>query len=84
MNTFVLPDLRGRFPLGRDNMDNGRTVPTTLGNFVDAGGGNIDRVSGVAADNIGQSGGQESNSLVLSNLPEHEHDMQGSTGTQYY
>jgi microcystin-dependent protein len=84
VNTFVLPDLRGRFPLGRDNMDNGRTVPTTLGNFVDAGGGNIDRVSGVAADNIGQNGGQEANSLVLSNLPEHEHDMQGSTGTQYY
>ena len=84
VNTFVLPDLRGRFPLGRDNMDNGRTVPTTLGNFVDAGGGNIDRVSGVAADNIGQSGGQESNSLVLSNLPEHEHNMKGSTGTQYY
>jgi microcystin-dependent protein len=84
VNTFVLPDLRGRFPLGRDNMDNGRTVPTTLGNFVDAGGGNIDRVSGVAADNIGQNGGQEANSLVLSNLPEHDHDMQGSTGTQYY
>ena len=84
VNTFKLPDLRGRFPLGRDNMDNGRTVPTTLGNFVDAGGGNIDRVQGVAADNIGQSGGSETNSLIMSNLPEHEHDMQGSTGTQYY
>lgn len=84
VNTFVIPDLRGRFPLGRDNMDNGRTVPTTLGNFVDAGGGNIDRVQGIAADNIGQAGGAESNALVRQNLPEHEHDMQGSTGTQYY
>lgn len=25
-NTFALPDLRGRFPVGRDNMDNGNTV----------------------------------------------------------
>jgi microcystin-dependent protein len=25
-NTFALPDLRGRFPLGRENMDNGNTV----------------------------------------------------------
>jgi microcystin-dependent protein len=84
VNTFVIPDLRGRFPLGRDNMDNGRTVPTSLGNFVDAGGGNIDRVQGVEADNIGQTAGSESNTLLKSNLPQHEHTMQGSTGTQYY
>jgi microcystin-dependent protein len=84
VNTFLIPDLRGRFPLGRDNMDNGRTVPTSLGNFVDAGGGNIDRVQGVEADNMGQSSGSESNTLLRSNLPQHEHNMQGSTGTQYY
>jgi microcystin-dependent protein len=84
VNTFKLPDLRGRFPLGRDNMDNGRTVPTSLGNFVDAGGGNVDRVQGIEADNVGQASGSESNSLLRSNLPQHEHNMQGSTGTQYY
>ena len=84
VNTFKLPDLRGRFPLGRDNMDNGRTVPTSLGNFVDSGGGNVDRVEGTAADNLGGSGGSDANSLLISNLPQHEHDMQGSTDTQYY
>lgn len=84
VNTFRLPDLRGRFPLGRDNMDNGRTVPTSLGNFVDAGGGNIDRVQGTSADNIGGSGGGSTNTLLVDNLPQHEHNMQGSTGTQYY
>jgi microcystin-dependent protein len=84
VNTFRLPDLRGRFPLGRDNMDNGRTVPTSLGNFVDAGGGNIDRVQGTAADNIGGTGGNSTNTLIVDNLPQHEHNMQGSTGTQYY
>ena len=36
--TFVLPDLRGRFPLGKHDMDNNNTVPLG-GGFVDAGGG---------------------------------------------
>ena len=30
LNTFALPDLRGRFPLGRENMDNGNTVPLEI------------------------------------------------------
>lgn len=84
VGTFRLPDLRGRFALGRDNMDNGITVPNTLGGFVDAGGGNIDRVPGIAPDNLGGSGGQSSNTLIVSNLPDHEHSMRGSTGAQYY
>lgn len=84
VGTFRLPDLRGRFPLGRDNMDNALTVPNTTGGYVDAGGGNIDRVSGTAPDNIGQSGGQSTNSLTVSNLPDHEHNMKGSTGQQYF
>jgi hypothetical protein len=36
--TFVLPDMRGRFPLGKHNMDNANTVPLG-GGFVDGGGG---------------------------------------------
>ena len=84
VGTFRLPDLRGRFALGRDNMDNAFTVPNSTGGYVDAGGGNVDRVSGTAPDNVGQSGGQSSNTLTISNLPEHEHSMKGSTGQQYY
>jgi microcystin-dependent protein len=84
VNTFRLPDLRGRFPLGRDNMDNGVTVPNSTGGYVDAGGGNVDRVAGTAPDNLGEGGGQSSNALTVSNLPEHEHSMKGSTGQQYY
>ena len=38
VGTFRVPDLRGRFPLGKHNMDNANTVPIT-GGFVDAGGG---------------------------------------------
>lgn len=84
VNTFRLPDLRGRFPLGKDNMDNGGTVPNNTGGFIDAGGGNADRVSGTAPDNLGDGGGQSANTLTTSNLPDHEHTMRGSTGQQYY
>ena len=85
VNTFKIPDLRGRFPLGKDNMDNGRTVPTTQGNFVDAGGGNADRVPGTEADNLGSSSGNYNTTLTTSNLPDHVHDLRGDpTNTQYY
>lgn len=36
--TFALPDLRGRFPLGRDDMDNELTVRTASNLEVNAGG----------------------------------------------
>jgi len=65
-------------------MDNGLTVPNSVGGYVDAGGGNIDRVPGTAADNLAGVGGQDSNVLTVSNLPEHKHNMKGSTGQQYY
>ena len=84
VNTFRLPDLRGRFALGKDNMDNAGTVPNSTGGYVDAGGGNVDRVAGTAPDNLGEGGGQSFNNLLVSNLPEHEHNMKGSTGQQYY
>jgi microcystin-dependent protein len=84
VGTFRVPDLRGRFPLGRDNMDNSFTVPNSLGGYVDAGGGNVDRVSGTAPDNLGEGGGQSANNLTVSNLPDHEHNMKGSTGQQYF
>ena len=73
--TFRLPDLRGRFALGRDNMDNGSTVPTSGGSFVDAGGGDANRVSDTVADQIGQGAGSNSVSLTLTNLPEHTHSL---------
>ena len=84
INTFRVPDLRGRFPLGKDNMDNAFTVPNSTGGFIDAGGGNVDRVSGTAPDNLGDNGGQSANTLTVSNLPDHEHNMKGSTGQQYF
>ena len=45
VGTFALPDLRGRFPLGRDNMDNELTI-TVNGDEKNAGG----KRNGVDAD----------------------------------
>ena len=65
---FALPDLRGRFALGKDNM----------------GGGSANVVTSAAADTIGSVEGQQNRSLAVGNLPEHEHDLRGPSGDQYY
>lgn len=84
-STFKLPDLRGRFPLGRDNMDNNLTVPSAANQniLVDAGGGSANRVTDTVADQIGSGSGIEKTPILTSNMPEHEHDMI-SNDIQYY
>ncbi len=78
VGTFRVPDLRGRFALGKDNMDNGGTVPNALGGYIDGGGGNIDRVPDTKADILGEGAGSSSVALTLSNLPDHEHSLQNA------
>jgi microcystin-dependent protein len=87
--TFALPDFRGRFGLGRDNMNNSRTVPdkddpTVL---VPAGGGSANRVTDIVADTLGtgtgDSGSREYVTLELRNLPDHKHNL-NSGNAQYY
>lgn len=77
VNTFKIPDLRGRFPLGRDSMDNGTEVPNAGGGggFVDAGGGAIGRIPGTDGTTLGGSAGAATNSLEVRNLPQHEHSL---------
>jgi len=65
---FTLPDFRGRFALGLDNM----------------GGPSANRVTDIAADAIGGNAGSETNAIATNNLPEHEHDLEGASGTQFY
>jgi microcystin-dependent protein len=83
VDTYRIPDLRGRFPLGKDNMDNGFQIAVGNSN-QDAGGGNADRVGGIEADTLGAAAGNSQPLLNVSNLPEHEHDMQGSAGQRYF
>jgi len=82
--TFGLPDLRGRFPLGKDSMDNGNQVPSVdnAAILVDAGGGSANRVTPDVADVIGAGGGSESTTLELKNLPDHKHNL--NSGLQQY
>ena len=92
--TFALPDLRGRFPLGRDNMDNGNEVysketgGTTHPVPINAGGGSANRVTNTAADLIGAGTGGETTTITTANLPDHKHTLKGqvgnSVGNQYY
>ena len=82
-STFRLPDLRGRFALGRDNMDNATTVPLASGTYVDAGGGAVNRVPGTKAQTLGGDAGQSSATLTLTNLPPHTHSLQNN-GVPYY
>jgi len=73
-NTFKLPDLRGRFPLGKDNMDNGLTVQDTDNNPVDAGGGSAGRVTDTSAESLGGTGGDETKDIT---------DNTNGDGTQF-
>jgi microcystin-dependent protein len=64
-------------------MVNANSVPLG-GGFINAGGGNADRVAGAEADTLGSSSGQSSTQLTLSNMVNHEHTMKGDSGNQFY
>ena len=84
---FAVPDLRGRFPLGRDNM--GRGYPdqdkNANGTLIDPNDSR-DRLENAAADTLGASSGVESREIEVGNLPEHEHNMTNNDGegTQFH
>jgi microcystin-dependent protein len=85
-NTFRLPDLRGRFPLGKDDMNNSNQVPlaTDQNVLVDAGGGAAGRVKAATASTIGNGAGTEQVYLNTSQLPQHQHNLLDTNGDQFY
>lgn len=68
-SNFKLPDMRGRFALGKDNMDNARTVAAPGGGSIDAGGGAVNRVNDDSAVTLGGSSGAEQTTISVDNLP---------------
>jgi len=82
--TFCLPDLRGRFPLGRDNMNNNIQVNTPAGVPVYTVSATSGRVTNAFAQNLGGTSGQESVTLATKNIPEHTHTLKGNAGNQYF
>lgn len=87
VSTFALPDLRGRFPLGLNSMDNGSLITskedgvTQLTTLPPVGSS---RVTDTASSTIAAIGGSEARTLSTINLPDHSHTMQGNAGNQYY
>lgn len=63
--TFNVPDLRGRMPLGKDNM----------------GGASANRVVNTAADNLGQGSGAELHILTEAEMPVHNHGLKAASNT---
>ena len=93
--TFALPDLRGRFPLGADNMINdNNTVPSRTGgtqiNTVTDLNGNSStsahRVNEVTASVVGSGNASATGSVALTsaNLPDHTHTLKSAAGVSYY
>ena len=85
LSTFALPDLRGRFALGRDNMNNNTTVASKVdGTTITTISTNANRVTDVKADTVGQGAGTDTKTIALTNIPDHEHTLKGDAGGQYY
>jgi len=90
--TFKLPDLRGRFPLGKLDMNNNDSVPNGADNGltnISSGGGipspsDVTRSRDATSRILGNSNGSEQHTLVLQNLPDHIHSLSGDAQTQFY
>lgn len=66
--TFVVPDLRGRIPTGKDNMGG-----TAAGRMTTASGG-------VDAATLGASGGASTHTLTSAQMPTHTHGVTVANG----
>jgi microcystin-dependent protein len=91
--TFKLPDLRGRFPLGADNMNNNITVPSSgnANNLISTVAAAANRVTdttasniGAGSDNLSGSPGSASVTLASNQLPQHTHNLKSGGNDQYY
>ena len=67
-NNFAVPDMRGRMPMGADNM----------------GGSSANNVTASSADIVGALDGSETKVIDVTNLPEHQHNLQDQDRNQFY
>jgi len=67
-NSFAVPDMRGRLPMGADNI----------------GGTSANTVTATSADILGALDGSETKIIDVTNMPEHQHDLQDKDSNQFY
>ena len=65
---FAVPDMRGRLPIGADNI----------------GGTSANVVNATSADIIGALDGSELKTIDKTNLPQHQHDLRDTDNNQFY
>jgi microcystin-dependent protein len=92
--TFRVPDLRGRLPLGRQNMEfeNDISMPFPGGSASPRANSPLitPRVDESNASILGASGGSYQYVIEQYNLPDHDHDLKGRrsdnnpSGSQFY
>jgi microcystin-dependent protein len=75
-SNFRLPDLRGRFALGRLSMDN------AIDPNPDAP--SVDAVNDPEASVLGAKAGSANKTIDAENLPDHAHTLTGDEGTEFY
>jgi len=56
----------------------------TMNNVSGTGGGAANRITNNAAAAVGRTGGAESRVLSVTNLPDHSHNMESTTGQPFY
>lgn len=71
-SSFIIPDMRGRIPAGRDNMG-GSAV-----NRITSGG------SGITGTSLGAAGGAETHTLTVAEMPSHSHQWIPKYGGSRY
>ena len=85
-SSFRLPDLRGRFLLGRSTMDNADSIETSIG-IIDSNTLPINSASQETqptAENLGNTSGSPTKTLNVANLPDHKHNLVDTLGNEYY
>ncbi len=83
--TFRLPDLRGRFPLGSNNMDNGdQVISQSTSSLIDSNTQVATGTTQSTASILGNANGYEEVTLELYNIPDHKHDFMDDYNNSFY
>jgi microcystin-dependent protein len=79
--SFRVPDLRGRFILGKQNMNSGQKIPHPTGQYDAIQDLATSRVDQAEASLLGGYSGDDAYVIEQFNVPDHDHDMKGRTNT---